>query len=225
MRVSFFVFLVSDGGGRRRGGVEFVGMGTVEAFMRAREALATMRADHERNKCGFFAFTVVRSPLDWVVSLYNDICHRRLRGHKDTCPQKKGMSPREEMLTYPHSDGMVSYLMHGWKGWDSPGPVDASIVEDTSESLLSYLDLVAFTEEIPTLRRYLTMRFAAPGGVLSKEEEDILKRQAVQNANLRKAVAISEFSPEEVRQLNATIQLDWKLYAWLQEHRIPLRSD
>ena len=33
MRVSFFVFLVSDGGGRRRGGVEFVGMGTVEAYM------------------------------------------------------------------------------------------------------------------------------------------------------------------------------------------------
>ena len=62
------------------------------SFMRAREALATMRADHERNKCGFFAFTVVRSPLDWVVSLYNDICHRRLRGHKDTCPQKVGMA-------------------------------------------------------------------------------------------------------------------------------------
>ena len=56
--------------------------------MQARDALASMRADHEKNSCGFFAFTIVRPPLDWVVSLYNDICHRRLHGHKDTCPQK-----------------------------------------------------------------------------------------------------------------------------------------
>ena len=33
------------------------------------------------------------------------------------------------MLTYPHKDGMLSYLKHGWNGWSSPGPVDASVVE------------------------------------------------------------------------------------------------
>ncbi len=58
------------------------------SFMQAREALFAMRKDHEKNDCGFFAFTMVRSPLDWIVSLYDDICHRRLRGHKDTCPQQ-----------------------------------------------------------------------------------------------------------------------------------------
>ncbi|CAN0329413.1 unnamed protein product, partial [Laminaria digitata] len=103
--------------------------GNAISFMQAREALARMRTDHAENNCGFFAFTIVRPPLDWVVSLYNDICHRRLHGHKDTCPQKKGMSPREEMLTYPHEDGILSYLKHGWDGWNSPGPVDASVVK------------------------------------------------------------------------------------------------
>lgn len=33
------------------------------------------------------------------------------------------------MLTYPHRDGIVSYLMHGWNGWDSPGPVKESDVD------------------------------------------------------------------------------------------------
>lgn len=56
--------------------------------MQAREVLDAMRAEHERNDCGFFAFTMIRPPLDWIVSLYDDICHRRLRGHKDTCPQQ-----------------------------------------------------------------------------------------------------------------------------------------
>ena len=58
------------------------------SFMQAREVLDLMRAEHETNDCGFFAFTMIRPPLDWVVSLYDDICHRRLRGHKDTCPQR-----------------------------------------------------------------------------------------------------------------------------------------
>lgn len=58
------------------------------SFMQARQALEAMREEHKENDCGFFAFTVVRSPLDWIVSLYDDICHRRLRGHKDTCPQQ-----------------------------------------------------------------------------------------------------------------------------------------
>ena len=49
--------------------------------------------------------------------------------------------------------------------------------------------------------------------------------EQVQNANPWKAVGISEFSPEEVQRLNATIQLDWKLYASLQEHRTPLSHD
>lgn len=39
------------------------------------------------------------------------------------------MTPKQEMLAYPHRDGMVSYLAHGFKGWDSPGPVDETTVE------------------------------------------------------------------------------------------------
>lgn len=39
------------------------------------------------------------------------------------------MTPIEEMLTYPHRDGMVSYLTHGFKGWRSAGPVDEATVE------------------------------------------------------------------------------------------------
>lgn len=39
------------------------------------------------------------------------------------------MTPKEEMLAYPHRDGIVSYLTHGFKGWDSPGPVDDETVE------------------------------------------------------------------------------------------------
>lgn len=58
------------------------------SFMQARDAITAMRESHEKNGCGLFAFTVLRSPLEWVVSLYDDICHRRLKGHTDTCPQK-----------------------------------------------------------------------------------------------------------------------------------------
>lgn len=61
---------------------------TILSFMQAREVLETMRSEHKKNDCGFFAFTMIRPPLDWLVSLYDDICHRRLRGHKDTCPQQ-----------------------------------------------------------------------------------------------------------------------------------------
>ena len=39
------------------------------------------------------------------------------------------MTPKQEMLAYPHRDGTVSYLAHGWKGWDSPGPVDETTVD------------------------------------------------------------------------------------------------
>lgn len=39
------------------------------------------------------------------------------------------MTPKQEMLAYPHRDGLVSYLTHGFKGWDSPGPVDDETVE------------------------------------------------------------------------------------------------
>lgn len=39
------------------------------------------------------------------------------------------MTSKEEMLKYPHRDGIVSYLTHGFKGWDSPGPVDEATVE------------------------------------------------------------------------------------------------
>lgn len=41
------------------------------------------------------------------------------------------MTPKEEMLAFPHRDGIVSYLAHGFKGWDSPGPVDDQTVEVT----------------------------------------------------------------------------------------------
>lgn len=44
------------------------------------------------------------------------------------------MTSKEEMLTYPHADGTVSYLKHGWKGWDSPGPVDEADVEVSKSS-------------------------------------------------------------------------------------------
>lgn len=39
------------------------------------------------------------------------------------------MPPKKEMLTYPHADGMLSYLLHGWNGWESPGPVDECTLE------------------------------------------------------------------------------------------------
>ncbi|CAM9410305.1 unnamed protein product [Hapterophycus canaliculatus] len=105
--------------------------GDALSFMQAREVLETMRLEHKKNDCGFFAFTMIRPPLDWLVSLYDDICHRRLRGHKDTCPQQASaaMTSKEEMLAYPHRDGLVSYLTHGFKGWDSPGPVDEAAVK------------------------------------------------------------------------------------------------
>lgn len=36
------------------------------------------------------------------------------------------MTSKEEMLAFPHEDGITAYLTHGWNGWDSPGPVDSS---------------------------------------------------------------------------------------------------
>lgn len=39
------------------------------------------------------------------------------------------MTPKQEMLAYPHRDGLVSYLAHGFNGWASPGPVDEGTVE------------------------------------------------------------------------------------------------
>lgn len=65
---------------------------SAHSFMQAHSSLQTMRKAHEENDCGFFAFTVIRPPLDWVVSLYDDICHRRLSGHKDSCPQRVSRS-------------------------------------------------------------------------------------------------------------------------------------
>lgn len=37
------------------------------------------------------------------------------------------------------------------------------------------------------------------------------------NANGSKAVQLKDFKPEELKRLNATLQLDWKLY----EHFLP----
>lgn len=54
-----------------------------------------------------------------------------------------------------------------------------SAAQDVFASLQSHLDLVAFTNEVPRIRRYLTERFAAPGGVLTEEAEDALARGAV----------------------------------------------
>eukprot|EP00752_Nemacystus_decipiens_P007781 g6949.t1 len=187
--------------------------GDAISFMQAGDVLDVMRAEHERNDCGFFAFTMIRQPLDWIVSLYDDICHRRLRGHKDTCPQNASMTPKEEMLAYPHRDGIVSYLTHGFKGWDSPGPVDDETVEAVVTSLRRRLDLVAFTPDVPRVRKYLTKRFAAPNGQLSPEVEETLDRESLQNVNSVKTIRVSDFNQAELEQLNSTIQLDWALYA------------
>lgn len=46
-------------------------------------------------------------------------------------------------------------------------------------SLRSRLDLVAFTEDVPRVRKYLTKRFAAPNGQLTPEVEDALDRESV----------------------------------------------
>ena len=46
-------------------------------------------------------------------------------------------------------------------------------------SLRSHLDLVAFTEDVPGVRRYLTKRFAAPNGQLTPEVEEALDRGSV----------------------------------------------
>ncbi|CAM9828975.1 unnamed protein product [Ectocarpus fasciculatus] len=189
--------------------------GDALSFMQAREALETMRHEHAKNDCGFFAFTMVRPPLEWLVSLYDDLCHRRLRGHKETCPQQASidsMTPKQEMLAYPHKDGLVSYLAHGFNGWASPGPVDEDTVEEMLESFRKHLDLVAFTGEVPQVRRYLTKRFVAPNGILTPPVEDALGRGELQNANNVKTIRLSDFDPDELAQLNSTIQLDWMLY-------------
>ncbi|CAM9971423.1 unnamed protein product, partial [Choristocarpus tenellus] len=74
---------------RTKGTHNFVELhcGHALSLMQADETLAEMRDAHERNGCGFFVFTIIREPVDWTLSLYNDICHRRLHGHQDTCPQ------------------------------------------------------------------------------------------------------------------------------------------
>lgn len=46
-------------------------------------------------------------------------------------------------------------------------------------SLRSHLDLVAFTEDVPRVRKYLTTRFAAPNGKLTPEVEAALDRESV----------------------------------------------
>lgn len=46
-------------------------------------------------------------------------------------------------------------------------------------SLRTHLDVVAFTEDVPRVRKYLTKRFAAPGGQLTPQVEDALDRESV----------------------------------------------
>ena len=89
------------------------------SLMRAGEVLDTMRKDHEENGCGFFAFTVIRSPLDWIVSLYDDICHRRLRGHTATCPQQVSCWYRcfEQADDGGTGDRFGIELCSWWKWW------------------------------------------------------------------------------------------------------------
>lgn len=39
------------------------------------------------------------------------------------------MTSKQEMLNFPHRDGITAYLTHGWNKWDSPGPVDEEAVQ------------------------------------------------------------------------------------------------
>lgn len=67
----------------------------------------------------FFFFSCFLCPILQLIRKRND----------DVCVLQKGMTSRQEMLAFPHKDGMVSYLQHGWNGWDSPGSVDEADVE------------------------------------------------------------------------------------------------
>ncbi|CAM9924387.1 unnamed protein product [Pylaiella littoralis] len=198
--------------------------GDAISFMEARETLKAMRTEHEENDCGFFAFTVIRSPLDWLFSKYNYSCYKYI---EPSCPQKvshEKMPLTEQMLAFPHRDGQVSYLTDGICQWASNGPVDESTVNEVVSSLTSHLDHVALTEEVPELRKYLTKRFAAPGGVLTPEVEDYLDSGATKSNNI-KVVQVGDFNPEKLEQLNSTIQQDWKLYERVLADHKPVSVD
>ena len=69
-------------------------------------------------------------------------------------------------------------------------------------SLRSHLDLVAFTEEVPQVRRYLTKRFAAPGGVLTPEAEAALDRGAVsREQNTKRGLWLKANAPRRSQML------------------------
>lgn len=51
--------------------------------------------------------------------------------------------------------------------------------QDVAASLRSHLDLVAFTEDVPRVRKYLTKRFVAPNGKLSPQVEAALDQGSV----------------------------------------------
>lgn len=89
------------------------------------------------------------------------------------------MSSREEMLRYPHRNGLVSYLRHGWAGWDSPGPVGESDVQEVAQAMHDVLDTVVLTEDMLRLRYHLTKRFAAPNGRLNAPQESRLVEKSV----------------------------------------------
>ncbi|CAM9141230.1 unnamed protein product [Discosporangium mesarthrocarpum] len=188
--------------------------GTSMSLVQAEETLARMRADHEINGCGFFAFTIIRDPLEWVVSLYDDICHRRLHGHKESCPQRTPqLTPQEEMTQYPHLDGISSYLFHGWDGWNNKGPMDEEKLQRVGDVMEYGLDMVAFTPEVPDVIHFLTSTYASEGGSLSDAEvQSIYSNRLRMNTNMHKVVKLEDFSPSQVAALNSTVQHDWKLY-------------
>lgn len=60
------------------------------------------------------------------------------------------MTSKQEMLGFPHKDGIVSYLKHGWNGWDSPGsvyPLDVNVSSSTSGARpLTAFDFFFYTD-------------------------------------------------------------------------------
>lgn len=83
---------------------------------------------------GLFVISVACLVHGWI--------SRRCRPVIEACfgspcsPSQNDLSSREEMLGYPHENGLVSYLWHGWNGWHSPGPVDRSSVAVSTWSVL-----------------------------------------------------------------------------------------
>lgn len=80
---------------------------------------------------------------------------------------------RVRVGVYPAKEGLLSS-----SGFPLPHSY-LSLPQAVIAALQDNLDIVAFTNEVPRLRKYLTKRFAAPGGILTAEAEAALDREAV----------------------------------------------